>query len=268
MTFYNSNRLLAKKLFNFMPAITLSRCSSLHFYLYLLVFILLLSHSAQAAVLVKNKMWPKGMLLHVVFLDGTNAQKTSVKQYAPLWLKETNLKFKFFDGFEKGLKQSHIRISFSSHDGSKLGNHGDYSSKDPTMLLNELNQPDLVEKAKRRLILHEFGHALGFEHEYRNPNWPFGQKAITQQIKDCIPRIQKIGYTLDEAHQKCVELNSLLDKKLVYSTIYDEFSIMNYPQKIQLKDNTYKQISAKSELSLLDQLAMQQWYGEIDMTNY
>jgi len=242
MTFYNSNRLLAKKLFNFMPAITLSRCSSLHFYLYLLVFILLLSHSAQAAVLVKNKMWPKGMLLHVVFLDGTNAQKTSVKQYAPLWLKETNLKFKFFDGFEKGLKQSHIRISFSSHDGSKLGNHGDYSSKDPTMLLNELNQPDLVEKAKRRLILHEFGHALGFEHEYRNPNWPFGQK--------------------------CVELNSLLDKKLVYSTIYDEFSIMNYPQKIQLKDNTYKQISAKSELSLLDQLAMQQWYGEIDMTNY
>jgi hypothetical protein len=226
---------------------------------YLLAYLLVQAPS-HAAVLVKDKMWPKGSTLAVVFLDGKFSQKASVKQYAPLWLEGTSLSFKFYDSLEKAPKQTHIRVSFTSYDGAKLGNHGDYLSKHATLLLNSLNDPDLPEEDKKRLILHEFGHALGFEHEYRNPNWPFGNAPIEQQIKDCIPRMEKIGHSPEKAHKKCHEINSLLEKSLVHTTIYDEFSIMNYPQLIKLGADSFKRIEARSELSLLDQLAIQQWY--------
>lgn len=271
MIFYNSStlfmKIMAQKLGYFMSIIGRIITYPLYRYFFLAIFTWLISQPVQAAVLVKNKMWPKNTTLVVVFLDGTNTQHALVKKYAPRWLDETSLSFKFFDGFEKGIKQSHIRVSFTSHNGSKLGDHGDYLSKQPTLLLNELNQSDLPEETQRRLILHEFGHALGFEHEYRNPNWPFGQQAIEEQIQNCIPRLQKLGYRAKEAEQKCIQINRLLNQELVHSTVYDEFSIMNYAQKVLLKDNSYKQISARSHLSILDKLAMRQWYGNISNTH-
>lgn len=220
------------------------------------------SDSALSAVLAKNKMWPTSNELNVVFIDGSDQQKNQVKAFAPLWLQDSNLSFSFYDGFNKAPKQTHIRISFQQHTGSQLGDHGDYLSKQPTLLLNQLNQTDLPEHLVRRVVLHEFGHALGFEHEYRNPKWPFGYEAIQKQITDCVPRMEKIGYSRTDAEKQCQEINQPLDKNKVHSTIYDELSIMNYPQRISLKDGSFKQIFAKNKLSVLDKLAIERWYGK------
>ncbi len=215
-----------------------------------------------SAVLVKQKMWPKNSTLNVVFIDGNIEQKQKVRQIAPLWLNNSSLKFQFFDNFATAPKQTHIRVSFSSYTGSTLGNHGDLSSQTPTLLLAELNQTDLPEIYANRLILHEFGHALGLEHEYRNPDWPFGQAPINQQIEHCLPRLESLGYATMEAKHKCQEINAPLNENNIYKTIYDEFSIMNYPQTFTLADQSQKHILAVSKLSILDKLAIERWYGK------
>lgn len=215
-----------------------------------------------AAVLVKDKMWPKNFRLDVVFIDGEDWQKALVKKYAPLWTKNSSLSLKFYDGLRQAPKQTHIRISFSGYNGSRLGNHQDYLAKQATLLLSALNKKNLSETEARRVILHEFGHALGFEHEYLNPNWPYGRAAIDQLIAECIPRFQKINYSLEQAKLKCHQINQPLAADKVHATIFDEFSIMNYPQKIPLADGSIKKIKTATELSALDELAIERWYGK------
>ncbi|WP_444996196.1 hypothetical protein [Aliikangiella sp. IMCC44359] len=229
---------------------------------FILLAFCLFSLESSAAVLVKAKMWPKNATLNVVFVDGTPLQKQRVMQYAPIWTKNTSLKLSFYDNFKSAPTLSHIRISFQAHTGSILGNHGNLNSKSPTLQLAELNHIDLSSERAKRLILHEFGHALGFEHEYRNPKWPFSQRPIQQQIKACEPKMQAIGHTTLEAQNKCKEINSTLNATLIFSTVYDEFSIMNYPLTIDLQNNQQKTIHAKSQLSILDKLAMERWYGK------
>jgi len=227
-----------------------------------MLIMLIITMPTRGAVLVKDKMWPRHSTLNVVFIDGTAEQKQLVKQFAPLWLEGSSLSFEFYDGFSQAPKQSHIRISFNLQTGSSLGNHGDLISREPTMQLAELGSKDLPEVFARRLILHEFGHALGFEHEFRNPKWPYGNAAIEKQIIECVPRVQRLGLEQKSAQQRCRQINQLLTKNATNSTIYDELSIMNYPMVIDLPNQQKKRIEAKTQLSVLDKLAMERWYGQ------
>ncbi|TQV73580.1 hypothetical protein FLL45_11950 [Aliikangiella marina] len=215
-----------------------------------------------AAVLAKDKMWPKHSQLVVVFLDGTPQQKKLVKKIAPLWLENSSLSFHFYNDFKSAPTETHIRVSFKGTTGSVLGNHGDFSSQQPTLQLAKLNEEDLPENFAKRWILHEFGHALGFEHEFRNPDWPYGNAPIEQQISACYPGMIKLDYSEQQARTKCREINQVLSKYSTNSTIYDEYSIMNYPMEIAQGKNISKKIHARFELSVLDKLAIERWYGK------
>lgn len=228
----------------------------------LLFLIALTSTTTKAAVLVKDKMWPKNSQLNVVFLDGTAKQKALVKKVAPDWLKNSSLRFKFFDDIKKAPLKTHIRISFKYSTGSILGNHGDFLSREPTLQLDKLNQKDLPENYARRWILHEFGHALGFEHEYRNPNWPYGDAPIEAQIQACFPTMLKLDYSQSDAQKKCREINQILKKSSTESTVYDEYSIMNYPMEIKKGKQISEKIPVRFELSVLDKLAIERWYSK------
>jgi len=196
-----------------------------------------------------------------VFLDGPIRLHQLVKEIAPIWLKDTDLKFSFYSEVEHFPKDTHIRISFSSHNGSQLGDHNDYFSQLPTMNLNDLLGEKLTASGTKRLILHEFGHALGFEHEYRSYQWPYGPSALQQVLKNCYPKMEAIGYSKLGAVDHCSQINSQVGKNMAHTTAYDERSIMNYSVTFILEDGTEKTIQPTYSLSLLDRYAIQRWYG-------
>ena len=225
-----------------------------------LTMLLCLQSQLNAAVLIKDKQWANNSEINVVFLDGSQSVHQQISLIAPIWLKDTGLRFRFFSNPDSFPTNKHIRISFDSHSGSVLGNHSDYQSDYATMNLKGLLNPNLSAREIKRLILHEFGHALGFEHEYRSKFWPYGHAALQQIRERCYPQMESIGYDQASARSHCDKINSQLNNRNALTTAYDERSIMNYAMSFTLNDGKVKTIPANFELSLLDKYAIKRWY--------
>jgi len=228
--------------------------------LILLLFFCFKIASIGAAVLIKNKRWANPSVLNVVFLDGSDVLQQRVKNIAPEWLQKTGLSFHFYADFSSAPKQTHIRISFKQNNGSQLGNHHDYLSHYPTMNLSRLTSNQISQRSAKRLILHEFGHALGFEHEYLSQYWPYEQKPLFNILKNCYPKMELVGYKPKEAIIRCQQVNQVVNSDKALQTAYDEASIMNYAMHWIQKNGQEKIISASYRLSYLDHYAMQLWY--------
>ncbi|MGB0495266.1 MAG: hypothetical protein ACPGJI_02835 [Kangiellaceae bacterium] len=226
----------------------------------LFLILLFQSHNPSAATLSSEHMWPQNSLLNVVFLDGNKDHKALVQSIADQWLSNTNLSFKFFLSAGDAPAKTHIRISFKSHSGSQLGNQKNLLSKEPTMNLFDLTSRQISNSGARRLILHEFGHALGFEHEFRNPNWPYKIEVLFEVVKQCIPKMERMGYSIVKAKSHCDEINRKLEANKTLSTAYDQNSIMNYALEFVGEKGNPVKIKANSELSYLDKYAIQKWY--------
>jgi Astacin (Peptidase family M12A) len=114
-----------------------------------------------------GKKWADGKTLGVYFMDGSATQKARVKAQAIKWQQFANIKF----NFAAKKATAHIRISFVADDGSwsyiGTDNLG-IPKREPTMNFGWLR--DNTEDAEyERVVVHEFGHALGAIHEHQNP---------------------------------------------------------------------------------------------------
>ena len=114
-----------------------------------------------------GKKWADGKTLGVYFMDGSATQKSRVMAQAMKWLKFANIKF----DFSATKANAQIRISFVADDGSwsYIGTDclGIAKSK-PTMNFGWLRD-DTDDTEYERVVVHEFGHALGAIHEHQNP---------------------------------------------------------------------------------------------------
>ncbi len=114
-----------------------------------------------------GKKWADGKTLGVYFLDGSATQKARVKAHAVKWSKYANIKF----DFSATKASAHIRISFEADDGSwsYIGTDSLGIPKSrPTMNFGWLRD-DTDDTEYERVVVHEFGHALGAIHEHQNP---------------------------------------------------------------------------------------------------
>lgn len=121
---------------------------------------------ATKAALVKDSKWPAGSVISISFMDGTDAQKALVKKFAVGWIDRlANLQFSW-----EQPPNTDIRISFQFNGSwSVIGTTARNVPKDqPTMNFGWLT-PGVSDDEARRVILHEFGHALGLIHEHQNP---------------------------------------------------------------------------------------------------
>jgi hypothetical protein len=116
------------------------------------------------------KKWPNGSELRCRFLDGSPTQKKRVEAKAHQWEDFANLTFKFVTS-----GPAQIRISFSADAGSWSALGTDalierfFPPLGPTMNYGWL-EDDSPDDEYGRVVVHEFGHAVGAIHEHQSPD--------------------------------------------------------------------------------------------------
>lgn len=111
------------------------------------------------------KLWLPGRTLRVRMIGGSNLVRSKVQQYALTWCQYANLVITFVDSGD-----AEIRISFNP------GGSWSYVGTDcltipansPTMNYGWFND-NTPDNEFSRVILHEFGHAVGCIHEMSSP---------------------------------------------------------------------------------------------------
>lgn len=130
------------------------------------------SHPVRVArmALINRSKWEAGRNLRCRFLDGSKTQRRKVESKAHLWVKFANIEITFGDDPE-----AEVRISFQADDGSWSGvgkdclNASYFPKYQPTMNFGWLKD-DTDSTEYERVVVHEFGHALGCIHEHQSPS--------------------------------------------------------------------------------------------------
>lgn len=122
--------------------------------------------AVEMAVL-QRQMWDTGRTLTVSFLDGHPEVQDKVLDVARQWSEHANIGFRRVEG-----NTADIRVSFAEQ-GSSWSHVGTRAlsvpSDRPTMNFGWLDR-DSSDTEYERVVLHEFGHALGCIHEHQSPS--------------------------------------------------------------------------------------------------
>lgn len=201
--------------------------------------------------LVKAAKWKPGATIRIAFLDGTEQQRALVKQYAVEWITNlANLKFSWVND----PAQSDIRISFRYRGSwSVIGTTCKTVPKDqPTMNFGWLT-PTVQPSEAKRVILHEFGHALGMIHEHQNPNGGI------QWNRDAV--IADLSGPPNNWDLNTIEHNMFdpYDKGEINGTSLDKASIMLYPIPASWTTNGFS-AGSNRELSETDRSFIKKEY--------
>lgn len=141
--------------------------------------------------------------------------KEYVKKNINLWQPHINLKLNFISTLD-----GDIRISGKeSNEGSwsLVGTQAKTHPIDkPTLHIDLIQTPDLLNQT----IRHEFGHALGLEHEHQHPD-----HTINWDTKKLYAETGKVGLTRGETDKNFLTTLSL---DTTTRSLYDPASIMHY----------------------------------------
>jgi hypothetical protein len=129
-------------------------------------------------VLVADKRWPTGDTVRFCFVDGKDKQRRRVVEVAREWSLYANLNFDFGlldhprDCSTQEAENEMLRITLVGEGSwAYIGTSASGAPRgEPQVSIpfrgweHEADSPELS-----RIILHEFGHVLGFEHAFTNP---------------------------------------------------------------------------------------------------
>jgi len=195
----------------------------------------------EMAILSKNK-WAKGQTITISFINGTEIQKQKTIKFASIWLQYANLKFSWTDSSD-----SMIRIGFQLDKGSWSYIGTDcltIPTNRPTMNFGWLydQTPDTEWE---RVVVHEFGHALGCVHEQASPvasiDW---NKEAVYAYYTGSPNFWTRKQVDDNVFFK-------YDLRVTQFTQFDSTSIMEYPIPAQFL-NSGRPIGSNLHLSQTD----------------
>lgn len=178
-------------------------------------------HVARMAVSLTKK-WEDGRELKCRFLSGSPAQRKRVQAKAHIWEQYANIKFKFVT-----TTNAEIRIAFGPDTGSWSAVGTDclveqyFPRHQPTMNYGWL-EDNTDDTEYERVVVHEFGHALGCIHEHQSP------KAHLQWNKQKV--YQVFSGPPNYWTKEDIDFNILqkYSQKGMAETAFDDLSIMLY----------------------------------------
>ncbi|HEX8224272.1 MAG TPA: hypothetical protein VF605_10700 [Allosphingosinicella sp.] len=204
------------------------------------------TEAATRAALVDKNRWKKGATVRIGFLDGTPEQQALVKKYAVGWIASgggaANLVFSWVPA-----NKAAIRISFAyAGSWSVIGTSCKNVPKgQPTMNFGWL-EPGVTDEEAERVILHEFGHALGLIHEHQNPlgsiNW--NKPAVYQDLSG-----PPNNWARDKIDRNMFET---YPPQKIRGTATDPSSIMMYPIPASWVNPPSQPVGLNSTLSATD----------------
>lgn len=208
---------------------------------------------ATKIAVTSRKMWAPGETLRIRFLDGTSAMHTKVIRAAKPWEEHANIFFDF-----GAHPDAQIRIAFSADTGSWSAVGTDalvepwFPAHQPTMNFGWLTEATDDEEYSR-VVLHEFGHALGCIHEHQSPGakikW---KKEAVYTAYEGAPN----WWTRAEIDHNVLELHN---RATTLWSAFDPTSIMIYAIPAELTEDGHG-IEANNTLSATDIAFIKQRY--------
>lgn len=188
----------------------------------------------------------RSIVLGVHFMNGTRAQKDAVKRYAPLWSRagRANVTFRF----DTPAQRAYIRIRFDKKvNNSDVGVEAKATPRSrETMNLWDAKGYDARSK---KVILHEFGHALGLQHEHLHPaaGIPWDRPAV-------FTHYARYGWTRERVEQNIL---NVYDRSFLCTRAprpdYD--SVMMYDIRPELTAGRFSRVAA-GDISPVDSLCI------------
>jgi serralysin len=165
-----------------------------------------------------GKKWKPGRTLKVRHLDGDPAIHAKVELYAKQWEKHANIKFAFVENGD-----ADIRISYhlDNRSWSYIGTDAFTISADQETMHYGWLRSDTDDTEIRRVVVHEFGHAIGMIHEQSQP-----MNTIKWDKAAVYRHYEQLGWSKAQVDSNVFEQYS---KEITQFSHYDTESIMHYP---------------------------------------
>lgn len=198
--------------------------------------------------------WNAGSKLKVQFFDGAADDRAFVMATASEWSKHASVTF---EEVEAGgdIRITFMKPGFSSVIGKVARN---VAKSKETMILGFL--PGQTVTNKRAVVLHEFGHALGFAHEHQSPTAP--NKIVWN--RDAVMKFygETQGWSPQQIESNVLNAASAATAPDGTASEFDPKSIMLYPIPKELTTNGFHSVW-NTELSEGDKKHSRKQYPDL-----
>jgi hypothetical protein len=185
-------------------------------------------------IVARSLTWRPGQTIKVCFKAGSRGAHERVIRVASEWMQHANVVFDFEEGGAprrcRGDASEDIKVDFVDNKGWWSAYGMLARQRDPSMNLQFFgidtpryaNGQPAPEKELRRIILHEFGHALGMMHEHQSP---MAQCDAEMDWEAAYRMGAKIGWNKEMVHSQMGQLTNVVEFNM---TDVDRRSIMHY----------------------------------------